>query len=116
VVPTLPKAEPAGNTSDVPVDQQLLFQSAGGNSVPNVSLPDVPRSVVSLPVPRPDGAVGQKLFRARIAEKAMVIVFRLRSGTCLVHFPCSNVFIAGIDYYPRATSRGCWIAQGSFYL
>jgi hypothetical protein len=41
-VPTLREAEAAGNTSDVDVDQQLLIESAGGDSLPNVPLPDVP--------------------------------------------------------------------------
>ena len=29
----------------------------------------------------------------------MVVAFRLGSGSCLVHFLCSNLFISGIDYY-----------------
>jgi len=31
----------------------------------------------------------------------MVVVFGLRSGSCLVWFLCSNLFISGIDYYMR---------------
>jgi len=31
----------------------------------------------------------------------MVVVFRLGSGSCLVRFLCSNLFISGIDYYTR---------------
>jgi len=33
-VPTLQEAEAAGNSSDVNVDQQLIGQLAGGNSLP----------------------------------------------------------------------------------
>jgi hypothetical protein len=54
-VPTQRDAEAAGNTSDVDVDQQLLIESAGGDTVPNVPLPNVPLSE-----PRPDGSVGEK--------------------------------------------------------
>jgi hypothetical protein len=52
-VPTLREAEAAGNSSDVDVDvdvdQQLLIESAGGDSVPNVALSDVALPDVSLP-------------------------------------------------------------------
>jgi hypothetical protein len=34
---------------DVDVDQQLLIQSAGGNSLPDVSLPGVPLPYVPFP-------------------------------------------------------------------
>jgi len=52
---TLQDAEAAGNTSDVDVEQQLLGESAGGDSLPNVPLPDVPLPDVPLPdVPLPD--------------------------------------------------------------
>jgi len=40
--PTLREAEAAGNTSDVNVEQQLLGESAGGDSDPAAHLPDVP--------------------------------------------------------------------------
>jgi hypothetical protein len=53
-VPTQREAEAARNTSDVDVDQQLLIESAGGDSLPDVSLPDVP-----LPEARPDRSVGE---------------------------------------------------------
>jgi hypothetical protein len=70
--PTLQEAEAAGNILDVDVDvdvdQQQLIESAGGDSVPNVSLSDVPlldasvRNVpfpdVPLPETRWDGLVG----------------------------------------------------------
>jgi len=69
-VPTLRDAEAARNTSDVDVDQQLLIESAGGDSLPNVPLPNVPLPDVPLPdvplpnVPfpeaRPDGLVGDE--------------------------------------------------------
>jgi len=54
-VPTQREAEAARNTSDVDVDQQLLIESAGGDSLPDVPLPDVP-----LPEARPDGSVGEE--------------------------------------------------------
>ena len=69
------EAEAAGITSDVDVNQQLLIESAGGNSLSDVSLPDVPLPDVPLPdvplpdvplpdVPlpeaRPDGSVGEE--------------------------------------------------------
>jgi len=38
-VPTLQEAEAAGITSDVDVDQQLLIESTGGDSLPDVPLP-----------------------------------------------------------------------------
>jgi hypothetical protein len=54
-VPTLREAEAAGNTSDVNVDQQLLIESAGGASLPDVPLPAVSLPDVPLPdVPHPD--------------------------------------------------------------
>jgi hypothetical protein len=78
-VPTLKEAEAAGNTSDVDVDvdvdQQLLIESAGGDSLPDVplrdallpdvSLPDVPLCDVPvpddpLPEERPDSSVGEQ--------------------------------------------------------
>ena len=54
VVPTLPLAEAAGNTSDVDEDRQLLGKSAAGHSLPDVTLPDV-----HLPGARPDGFLGK---------------------------------------------------------
>ena len=73
--PILREAEVAGKTSDVDVDQQLLHESAGGNSLhdvplldvplpdvplPDVSLPDVPLPNVPLPEARPDGSEGEE--------------------------------------------------------
>jgi len=58
--PTLPEAETAGNTSDIDVEQQLVGESPGGDSLPDVPLldvplPDVPRPNVPLPnVPLPN--------------------------------------------------------------
>ena len=58
--PTLQEAEAAGNISDIDVVQQLLGESAGGDSLldvrlPDVLLPDVPFQDVPLPkVPLPD--------------------------------------------------------------
>jgi hypothetical protein len=42
------EAGAAGNTLDVVVDQQLLIESAGGNSLPNVPLPDICKMYSSL--------------------------------------------------------------------
>jgi hypothetical protein len=52
--PTRQEAEAARNTSDFDVEQQILSQSAGGDSLPNVPLPggplpDVPLLHVALP-------------------------------------------------------------------
>jgi len=101
-VQTLREDEVAGNTSDVDVDvdvdQQLLIESAGGDSLPDVPLPgvrlpdvfppdvplsDVPLPDVSLPDARPDGSVGEEWTCPRVAEEVMVVVFRLGSGSCL---------------------------------
>jgi len=54
-VPTLREAEPAGNTSYVDVDQQLLSELAGSDSLPDVPLPDVP-----LLGARPGGSVDKE--------------------------------------------------------
>jgi hypothetical protein len=68
--PTLREAEAAENTSDVDVEQQLLRESAGGDSIPDFPLPDVRLSDVPLhdvhlpgiPLPEahPDGSVGEE--------------------------------------------------------
>jgi hypothetical protein len=73
--PTLREAEAAGNTSDVDVEQQLLGELAGGNSLPivplsdvplpdvpllDIPLADVPIPKVPLPEARPDGSVGEE--------------------------------------------------------
>jgi hypothetical protein len=49
------EAEADRNTLDGDVDQQLLGKSAGGNSLPNVPIIDVP-----LPEARLDGSVGKE--------------------------------------------------------
>ena len=46
---TLREADAAGNTSDVDVVQQLLGESAGGDSLPDAPLPDFPLPDVPLP-------------------------------------------------------------------
>jgi hypothetical protein len=52
--PTLQEAEPAGNTSDVDVAQQLLGESAGGDYLQDVPLLDIPLPDLPLPyVPLP---------------------------------------------------------------
>jgi hypothetical protein len=48
VAPTLREAEAAGNSSDFDVGEQLLSESAGGDSLPNVPLPDV--ALLDLPL------------------------------------------------------------------
>ena len=60
----------AGNTADVSVDQQLLGKSGGGDSLPDIPLPDIALLHVRLPdvafhnvhLPelRPDGSVGEE--------------------------------------------------------
>ena len=65
VVPKLQEAEAARNTSDVDVNQQLLIESAGGDSLSDVPLADVPLPDVAfpdvaLPEVRPDGSVGKE--------------------------------------------------------
>ena len=67
---TLREGEAPGHTLYVDVEQQLLGESAGGNSLPGVPLPGVPLPDVPLPdvplpdVPlgeaRPDGSVGEE--------------------------------------------------------
>jgi len=118
-VPTLRESEAAGNTSDVDVNQQLLIESAGDDSLsdvplpdiplldvplpdvplPDVPLPDVPLPDVPLPEVHPDGSVGEEFTRPRVAEEPMIVAFGLGSGSCLVRFLCSNLFISSIDYY-----------------
>ena len=49
-VPTQREADAAGNTSEVDVDQQLPIESAGGDSLPDVRLPEA----------RPDGLVDEE--------------------------------------------------------
>jgi len=36
----------------------------------------------------------------------MIVAFGLGSGSCLVRFLCSNLFISGIDYYTRREVLG----------
>jgi len=64
-VPTLREAETSRNTLDVDMDQQLISESAGGDSLPDVPLPDVPLPDVPLPdAPahkvRQNGSVGKE--------------------------------------------------------
>jgi hypothetical protein len=55
VAPTRREAEAARNTLGVDVEQQLLSETAGGDSLPYVPLADVPLPDVPLPyVPHPD--------------------------------------------------------------
>jgi hypothetical protein len=62
-VPSLRQAQSAGNISVVDVDQQLLIESAIGDSLPDIHLPDVLLPDVlhlddPLPEACPDGWVG----------------------------------------------------------
>ena len=43
----------------------------------------------------------------------MVVVFGSGSGSCLVHFLCSNPFITGIDYY---THRDVFESRRVYFL
>jgi hypothetical protein len=65
VVPTLQKSQAAGNTLHVDVNQQLGIESAGGDSLSDVSHPDNPLPDVALPdephtEARPDGSVDKE--------------------------------------------------------
>jgi len=66
-VPTLREAEPPGNTSDVDVNQQLLGKLAGGDSLPDALLPDVPLLDFPLPGAHPDCSVGEEWTSPRVA-------------------------------------------------
>jgi len=55
VKPTLQEAEIAGNSLDVDVDQQLIGESAGGDSLHDVPLLDEPHLEVRL-----DGSVAKQ--------------------------------------------------------
>jgi len=94
--PTLQEAHAAGITSDVDVDQQLLGESAGGDSLPDVPLPDVPLPDVPLPhvplpavplpdVPlpeaHPDGSIGEESTSHHVVVEACVRV-RVRFMSC----------------------------------
>jgi hypothetical protein len=64
-VPTLREAEAAGNTLDVDVDQQLVGELAGSDSLLNVPLPYLPLPDIPLPndlLPEllQDGSVGEQ--------------------------------------------------------
>jgi len=87
-VPTLREAEAAGSTLHVDVDQKLPGESAGGDSLHNVLLPDAP-----LPEARPDGSGVEQRTSPLIAEQAMVVVFGLGSGSGLAQLLCSNLLI-----------------------
>jgi len=92
--PTLREAEAAGSISDGDVDQQLLGESTGGDSLPdirlldvtppNVPLPDVPLPDVSLPEVHPDGLVSEEWTSPRNAEEVYV---RVRVGFLSCEFP-----------------------------
>jgi len=58
--PTLREAGAAGNTLDVNVEQQLLGESADGDSLHDVPIHDVTLPDVALHDARPDGSVGEE--------------------------------------------------------
>jgi hypothetical protein len=60
----------------------------------------------TLPEARPDGSVCEECTSPRVANNAMGVVFLLGSGSRLVRFLCSNLFISGIDYYRRCKVFG----------
>jgi hypothetical protein len=95
-VPSLREHEASGNTLDVEFDQQLLTESSSGNPLPDVTLPDAP-----LPSAPPHSSVGEERTSLRVAEEAMIVVLGLQSGSCLVCFLSSNLFISGIEYSTR---------------
>jgi hypothetical protein len=100
---------------DVDVDQQLLIESAGGDSLPNVPLSKVPLPNVPLPEAHADGSVGEESTSPRVAEEAMFVAFRLGSGSCLsCSFPLyQSIYLRHLLLH---ASRGLLIAQGLFYL
>ena len=88
---TLREPEEAWNSPDVDVNQSLLSKLASGDSLPDVPLPEG----------HPDASVGVEWTGHCVAEEEIVVAFRLRSGSYLVGFLCSNLFMSGIDYYTR---------------
>jgi len=95
---TLREAEPAGNTSDVEVDQQLRCESAGGESLPDVPQPDLPLPVAPLRDPHLEGSVSEVWTSPRVVKQVMDVVLGLWSVSCLVLLLCSNLCISGIDH------------------
>jgi len=108
--PTLREAGEAEINSDVDLEQQLLGESAGGDSLPDVhlpdvSLPDIPPPDVTLPdvplpdVPLPDVPLPEARLDGSVGEEwiSRCIAFGLQSGSCLVSFLWCNVFISGTD-------------------
>jgi hypothetical protein len=69
-VPTLQKDKAAGNCSVVDEDEQLLSELAGGDSLPDVPLQDVPDPEVC-----PDGSVGEERTCPSVAEEVMGVAF-----------------------------------------
>ena len=85
VAPTLTEAEAARNTSDIDVEQQLLSESAGVDSLPHVPLLDVPLPNVPLSdvplltvplrdvplpnVPLPDVHFGEEYLDGSVGEQ-----------------------------------------------
>jgi len=98
-VPNLRIAQGAGNTSDVDVDQQLLTEWAGGDSLHNVHLPKIPPADITLLEAQPDGSVGEEWTSSHISDEAMVVAFGLGPDSCLVRFLCFNLFTSGIELY-----------------
>jgi len=72
---TLRETEAAINSWDVAMDQQLLGESAGGDTLPDIPHHDVSLIDASLPVACQDGSVGEEWNSSCVAEEAMVVAF-----------------------------------------
>jgi hypothetical protein len=98
VVPTVHAAQFPRNTSVVDVTQDLLRESSGGDSLPDVAPPHIPHSEARLPEVHQDDSGGEESTSHCIEEEAIVVVLWFGSGSCHVRFLCPNLFISGIDY------------------
>jgi hypothetical protein len=85
----------------VDVDEQVLRESAGGDSIPNVLLPDVILHEV-----RPDRSVCNECTVPRHAEDLMVIAAGSGSQFIFHCFLCSNLFISDIEDYTSCVVFG----------
>ena len=91
--PTLREAETAGNISDVDVEQQLLSESAGGDSLPGVHLPDVPLSNVP-PSAKNISVRAEWLRQSGRAPSEPSETPRWRITPCPASIPCVALHIA----------------------
>jgi hypothetical protein len=67
-VTTLGEAAAAVSTSDVDLDQQLVSESAGGDSLDEITHPNVPLPDDALSEEWPDGSVCKAFKRPRVAD------------------------------------------------